>query len=248
MHACVLDAADLVGTALRRLAAGRGEPWALKAAIRPLVKRLDPTFDERNYGSKTLSSASVETCRLHRGTEVKRPGRLTLIPMDQEDPEGHLRSLTAEALTRASPGRPLLPVSLSVQAVANAFVMLGLLPEPRAEEILAQHRLALESKGFDNVWGVTKGELTVRPGAHGYWDARVAGHEGLVRVPLSVAASRGSLSRGHGRRAHRMGDAESGWSSAASTGCSSATASRPPLRSCDIRGVGGRRYRSLLPS
>ncbi|HLQ55277.1 MAG TPA: hypothetical protein VK162_13535 [Streptosporangiaceae bacterium] len=110
--------------------------------------------------------------------------------MDQEDPEGHLRSLTAEALTRASPGRPLLPVSLSVQAVANAFVMLGLLPEPRAEEILAQHRLALESKGFDNVWGVTKGELTVRPGAHGYWDARVAGHEDLVRVPLSVAASR----------------------------------------------------------
>lgn len=44
------DAADLVVTAVRRLAAGRGEPWALKAAIRPLVKRLDPTFDERRFG------------------------------------------------------------------------------------------------------------------------------------------------------------------------------------------------------
>jgi NYN domain/OST-HTH/LOTUS domain len=44
------DAAELVVTAVRRLAAGRGEPWALKAGIRPLVKRLDPTFDERRYG------------------------------------------------------------------------------------------------------------------------------------------------------------------------------------------------------
>jgi hypothetical protein len=42
----------------------------------------------------------------------------------------------------------------------------GLLPEPQTEEILARHRLALERKGFGNVWGVTKGELTVRPGAH----------------------------------------------------------------------------------
>jgi hypothetical protein len=32
---------------------------------------------------------------------------------------------------------------------------------------LAEHRLALERRGFGNVWGVTKGELTVRPGAHG---------------------------------------------------------------------------------
>src|SRR5260370_42690359 len=135
MHACVLDAADLVVTALRRLAAGRGEPWGLKAAIRPLVKRLDPTFDERNYGSKTLSSASVETCRLHRGTEVKRPGRLTLIPMDQEDPEGHLRSLTAEAVNPASPGRPLLADFLMSQAVADAFVNVGALPEARARGI-----------------------------------------------------------------------------------------------------------------
>jgi hypothetical protein len=111
--------------------------------------------------------------------------------MDREplDPEGWLRSLTAEALLRADPDGPLLPVSLALQAVANAFVMLGLLPESRAEAILAAHRRALERKGFGNVWGVVRGELTVRPGAHGYWESRTAGPAGLRDVPLSVAAA-----------------------------------------------------------
>ena len=56
------------------------------------------------------------------------------------DPEGCLRSLTAEALLWAHPDRPLFPVSLGVMAVANAFVMLGLLPEPLAEATSAEHR------------------------------------------------------------------------------------------------------------
>jgi hypothetical protein len=46
------------------------------------------------------------------------------------DPEDCLRSLAAEALQWA-PHRPLFPESLRLMAVANAFVMLGLLPEPR---------------------------------------------------------------------------------------------------------------------
>jgi hypothetical protein len=101
----------------------------------------------------------------------------------------YLRSLTAEALLQAYPEGPLFPVSLGLMAVANAFVMLGLLPEPRAEAILAEHRLALERKGFGDVWGVTKGELTVRPGAHEYWQSRVTGSGGLREVPLLVAAA-----------------------------------------------------------
>jgi hypothetical protein len=105
------------------------------------------------------------------------------------DPEGCLRSLTAEALWWAHPGRPLFPVSLGVMAVANAFVMLGLLPEPLAEAILAEHRSALERQGFENSWGVTEGELTVRPGAHGYWQSRTAGPAGLREVPVLVAAA-----------------------------------------------------------
>lgn len=105
------------------------------------------------------------------------------------DPEGCLRSLTAEALLWAHPHRPLFPVSLGVMAVANAFVMLGLLPEPVAEAILAEHRSALERQGFGDSWGVTEGELTVRPGAHGYWQSRTAGPAGLREVPVLVAAA-----------------------------------------------------------
>jgi hypothetical protein len=44
------EAAGLVIRALRRLAAGSGETWVLKAAIRPMVKRLDSTFDESSFG------------------------------------------------------------------------------------------------------------------------------------------------------------------------------------------------------
>jgi hypothetical protein len=57
--------------------------------------------------------------------------------------------------------------------VANAFVMLGLLPERSAEEILAEHRPHLEAEGF--TMGVLTGELTVRPGAYGFQDALAAG-------------------------------------------------------------------------
>src|SRR5690242_14733676 len=107
---------------------------------------------------------------------------------DRVDPESCLRSLTADALLWAHPQRPLFPVSLGVMAVANAFVMLGLLPEPLAEAILAEHRSELERQGLGDSWGVTEGELTIRPGAHGYWQSRTAGPAGLREVPVLVAA------------------------------------------------------------
>ena len=107
---------------------------------------------------------------------------------DPVNPEDCLRSLAAEALLWA-PHRPLFPDSLGLMAVANAFVMLGLLSEPRAEAVLAEHRSALERMGFGNTWGVTKGELTVRPGAHEYWQSRMAGPGGLREVPLLAAVA-----------------------------------------------------------
>jgi hypothetical protein len=51
----VEDAADLVVRAIRRLAAGSGESWVRKAGVRPLVKRLDPTFDESGFGFPTFT-------------------------------------------------------------------------------------------------------------------------------------------------------------------------------------------------
>jgi hypothetical protein len=69
--------------------------------------------------------------------------------------------------------------------VANAFVMLGLLPEARAEEILSGYRAELEAKGFR--FGVLAGELSVRPGAYGYQGAQAASREDLTGIPLAVA-------------------------------------------------------------
>jgi hypothetical protein len=64
-----------------------------------------------------------------------------------EDPEAFLRAMMAP-LGRARHGGPLPGVPFSREAVANAFVMLGLLPGARAEEILAGYRPELEAKGF----------------------------------------------------------------------------------------------------
>jgi hypothetical protein len=49
------EAIDLIRRAIARLAANKGEPWVLKATIRPMVLRLDPTFDEKSYGATTFS-------------------------------------------------------------------------------------------------------------------------------------------------------------------------------------------------
>ena len=105
--------------------------------------------------------------------------------MGREDPEAFLRAMVAP-LRAARRGGPLPGVPFSREAVANAFVMLGLLPEARAEEILAECRPELEAKGFR--LGVLTGELSVRPGAYGYQDALAASQDDLTGIPLAVAA------------------------------------------------------------
>jgi hypothetical protein len=106
-----------------------------------------------------------------------------LLPM--EDPEAYLRALTAR-LGSARDGGPLPVVRFSLEAVANAFVMLGLLPAARAGEILAAQRSVLEAAGFRV--GLEIGELSVGPGARGFQEARAAGADSLQRIPLAVAA------------------------------------------------------------
>jgi NYN domain len=49
------EARDLLVRAVRSLAAGRGEPWVVKAAVRPTVVRLDPSFDEAAYGFSSFN-------------------------------------------------------------------------------------------------------------------------------------------------------------------------------------------------
>ncbi len=113
-----------------------------------------------------------------------RPFAMYLVSMFRGDPEA-LRELAAP-LSQARQGEPWPCVPFSLEAVANAFVMLGLLREQRAEEILAGHRLALEAKGFR--FGVLTGELSVRPGAYGFQAAQEASRDSLAQIPLAVTA------------------------------------------------------------
>jgi hypothetical protein len=102
-----------------------------------------------------------------------------------EDPETYLRALTAR-LARAREGSPLPVARFSLEAVANAFVILGLLPAARAEEVLAAQRPVLQAVGFRVAREI--GELSLSPGARNFQRARTAGADGLQRIPLAVAA------------------------------------------------------------
>jgi hypothetical protein len=83
-----------------------------------------------------------------------------------DDPEAFLRAMLVP-LKAARRGEPLPGVPFSREAVANAFVMLGLLPSARAEDILAEYRPELEAKGFR--MGVLTGELSVRMDLYLTW-------------------------------------------------------------------------------
>ncbi len=52
----VKDAVGIITRAMKQITAKSGEEWIVKAAIRPVIKRLDPTFDEANYDCKTFGA------------------------------------------------------------------------------------------------------------------------------------------------------------------------------------------------
>jgi hypothetical protein len=83
-------------------------------------------------------------------------------------------------------GSPYPVARLSVEAVANAFVVLGLLPAARAEEILGAQQPALETAGFRV--GREIGELRINPGARGFAEARGAPLDRPRQIPLAVGA------------------------------------------------------------
>jgi hypothetical protein len=82
-----------------------------------------------------------------------------------EDPEAYLRAIAAP-LTRVRAGRPYPVARLSLEAVANAFVVLGLLPAARAEEIFIAPQPVLAAAGFR--LGREIGELSVNPGTRNW--------------------------------------------------------------------------------
>lgn len=78
------DAVDLIRRAVTRLSANKGDPWVLKPAIRPMVKRLDSTFDEKSYGATTFAGL----LNLHADVFEVRKGRF--------DQEYRIRERTEE--------------------------------------------------------------------------------------------------------------------------------------------------------
>jgi len=51
----IKDPVELLSKAIKQVSKRTGDEWVVKAAIRPIVKRLDPTFDESNYECKTFA-------------------------------------------------------------------------------------------------------------------------------------------------------------------------------------------------
>jgi hypothetical protein len=109
-----------------------------------------------------------------------RPRLLTM-----EDPETYLRALTAP-LAWMEEGSSLPVTRFSLEAVANAFVVLGLLPAQRAEEILAAQRPIVEAAGFRV--GLPIGELSVDADARAFQEARTGAPNGPRLTPLAVGA------------------------------------------------------------
>ena len=102
-----------------------------------------------------------------------------------EDPEAYLRAITAP-LARVREGSPYPVARLSLEAVANAFVVLGLLPAARAEEIFIGQQPVLEAAGFRV--GREIGELSVNPSTRSFQQARAAVLDSPRQIPLAVAA------------------------------------------------------------
>jgi uncharacterized protein (TIGR00288 family) len=67
----IKDAVELITRAIKQISARNGDEWVVKAAIRPIVKRLDPTFDEASYNCKTFS----DLLKKHSDQFCIRPGK-----------------------------------------------------------------------------------------------------------------------------------------------------------------------------
>ena len=114
---------------------------------------------------------------------MNRAAILRLLTMG--DPETYLRALTAP-LAWMEEGSSLPVTRFSLEAVANAFVVLGLLPVQRAEQILAAQRPIVEAAGFRV--GLPIGELSVNADAGAFADARTGAANSPRLTPLAVGA------------------------------------------------------------
>jgi hypothetical protein len=115
--------------------------------------------------------------------QVELRGRPSHTVVVEAAPESHLRLLAEQTLAQAGPGDEFVVASAGLDAVANAYVMLGLLTESKAEAVLKAAGEALTGRGLPGSW------LSTRSGALGYWQLRSRGRDGLSWIPRAVAIS-----------------------------------------------------------
>jgi hypothetical protein len=104
--------------------------------------------------------------------------------------KGYLRFLAGQIIARAGPGEEFLVAWAELQAVANAYVMLGLLTGPEAATVLKPAGEALTGRGMPRSW------LDAWSGGDDYRQLRSSGREGLSWLPRAVAVSPARLAVG----------------------------------------------------
>ena len=113
-------AADVVERAIRRVAAENGaSPWVLKAAVRPMVKRLDPGFEEAALGFaafsdlvKALGGRIVERIGMFDHELAVRADLLADAPVGAGEAVPAANLGPADPLDPADPFDPATPAAL----------------------------------------------------------------------------------------------------------------------------------------
>lgn len=110
--------------AIRQLGAKTGDEWVVKAAIRPMMTRLDSTFDEANHGFVSFAdflAAASDLLTLRKGEHdhevaIRRQPEGT--PTETRPPSS-LETYERRVMGTHRPGRP--PLADLMHAVAEAF-------------------------------------------------------------------------------------------------------------------------------
>jgi uncharacterized protein (TIGR00288 family) len=91
------DPEELLRRAIRRLSGASGDAWVLKGSIRPMLKRLDPTFEEERHGARSFSGfirkfehlLEIRAGRNDQEIRLRAPGEI--LPEKPRDERGERR-------------------------------------------------------------------------------------------------------------------------------------------------------------
>jgi hypothetical protein len=187
--------ARVVGTADRRSVVPESASlWisnpGFGAAAKQQIRNRNGRAVGRRGCPRLLSGSETRQGLIGFTHQVELRGRLSHTVVVEAAPESHLRLLAEQALAQAEPGDEFLVASAGLHAVANAYVMLGLLTESKADAVLEPASEALTARGLPGSW------LSIRSGAHDYWQLRSRGRDGLSWIPRAVAISSAHLAAG----------------------------------------------------